>query len=49
MFSYMKHIVETKLQINGQNILSKISDILTYFQKLILILLFQKAKIQDEF
>jgi len=28
---YMKHIVETKLQTNGQNSLKKISEVLTYF------------------
>jgi len=32
---YMKYIVETKLQINGQDILPNISEILTYFHNLI--------------
>jgi len=39
----MKHIVETKLQIKGQENLPKTSEIVTYFHNLTLRLLFLKS------
>jgi len=48
----MKHIVETKLQINGQNNFQKISELLTYFHNLTLRLVFikgQKLKMSVDF
>jgi len=41
---YMKHIIETKLQINGQKNIPKISEILTYFHNLTQRLLFFKGQ-----
>jgi len=39
----MKHIVETKLQINRQNNIPKVSEILTYFHNLSLRWFFLKG------
>jgi len=41
----MKHIVKMQFKINGQKLLPKISEILTYFD---LEMTFLKVRIQDE-